>query len=105
MKASVIKGIGHVGFMEKEVPQPGPVDAAVRTTRALIGTSDSQTLRRPDPRARVQAPPVLGWSSRVLAPEVTGLSPDRGNRCYSDIAGVGRFPTLHSRNSKGAVSR
>jgi hypothetical protein len=34
MKAFVMKEIGHVGFMEKEVPQPGPVDAAVRMTSA-----------------------------------------------------------------------
>jgi isopropanol dehydrogenase (NADP+) len=45
MKAFVMKEIGHVGFMKKEVPQPGPVDAVVRTTSALICTSDSHTLR------------------------------------------------------------
>jgi isopropanol dehydrogenase (NADP+) len=45
MKAFVMKEIGHVGFMKKEVPHPGPVDAVVRTTSALICTSDSHTLR------------------------------------------------------------
>ncbi|WP_433412187.1 NAD(P)-dependent alcohol dehydrogenase [Microtetraspora malaysiensis] len=45
MKAFVMKEIGRVGFMEKPVPQPGPGDAIVRTTRALICTSDSHTVR------------------------------------------------------------
>lgn len=45
MKAFVMRAIGSVGFMEKPVPQPGPYDAIVRTTRALICTSDSHTLR------------------------------------------------------------
>ncbi|MFG3529972.1 NAD(P)-dependent alcohol dehydrogenase [Streptomyces sp. NPDC047917] len=45
MKTFVMKEIGRVGFMEKPVPQPGPGDAVVRTTRALICTSDSHTVR------------------------------------------------------------
>ncbi|WP_067138725.1 NAD(P)-dependent alcohol dehydrogenase [Microtetraspora malaysiensis] len=45
MKAFVMKEVGRVGFMEKPVPQPGPGDAIVRTTRALICTSDSHTVR------------------------------------------------------------
>jgi threonine dehydrogenase-like Zn-dependent dehydrogenase len=45
MKAFVMKAIGQVGFMEKPVPEPGPNDAIVRTTRALICTSDSHTVR------------------------------------------------------------
>ncbi|MEU6090758.1 NAD(P)-dependent alcohol dehydrogenase [Streptomyces sp. NPDC047085] len=44
MKAFVMKEIGRVGFMEKPVPEPGPVDAVVKTTRALICTSDSHTV-------------------------------------------------------------
>ncbi|WP_433346151.1 NAD(P)-dependent alcohol dehydrogenase [Microtetraspora malaysiensis] len=44
MKAFVMKEIGRVGFMEKPVPQPGPGDAIIRTTRALICTSDSHTV-------------------------------------------------------------
>jgi threonine dehydrogenase-like Zn-dependent dehydrogenase len=39
-----MRAIGSVGFMEKPVPQPGPYDAIVRTTRALICTSDSHTV-------------------------------------------------------------
>lgn len=45
MKAFVMRSIGSVGFMEKPVPQPGPNDAIVRTTMALICTSDSHTVR------------------------------------------------------------
>ncbi|GHG92974.1 putative NADP-dependent isopropanol dehydrogenase [Streptomyces lanatus] len=45
MKAFVMKEIGRVGFMEKPVPQLGPGDALVRTTRALICTSDSHTVQ------------------------------------------------------------
>jgi threonine dehydrogenase-like Zn-dependent dehydrogenase len=44
VKAFVMRAIGSVGFMEKPVPQPGPYDAIVRTTRALICTSDSHTV-------------------------------------------------------------
>jgi threonine dehydrogenase-like Zn-dependent dehydrogenase len=29
--------------MDKPVPRPGPSDAVIQTTRALIGTSDSHT--------------------------------------------------------------
>ena len=45
MKAFVMKGIGKVGFMEKPIPQPGPNDAVVKTTRALVCTSDVHTLK------------------------------------------------------------
>jgi threonine dehydrogenase-like Zn-dependent dehydrogenase len=44
MKAFVMKEIGRVGVMDKPVPRPGPNDAVVRTTRALICTSDSHTV-------------------------------------------------------------
>src|SRR6184192_1803054 len=44
MKAFVMKAIGQVGFMEKPIPHPGPNDAIVRTTKALICTSDSHTV-------------------------------------------------------------
>ncbi len=45
MRAFVMKSIGQVGFMEKPVPEPGPADAVIKTTRALICTSDSHTVR------------------------------------------------------------
>jgi threonine dehydrogenase-like Zn-dependent dehydrogenase len=44
MKAFIMKEIGRVGFMDKPVPTPGPNDAVVRATRALICTSDSHTV-------------------------------------------------------------
>ncbi len=44
MKAFIIKAIGQVGFMEKPIPHPGPNDAIVKTTNALICTSDSHTV-------------------------------------------------------------
>lgn len=45
MRAFVMEGIGAVGFTEKPVPEPGPNDAIVKTTRALVCTSDIHTLR------------------------------------------------------------
>ena len=44
MKTFVMKGIGQVGFMDKPVPQAGPNDAVIRTTRALVCTSDVHTI-------------------------------------------------------------
>lgn len=44
MKAFVMKEIGQVGFMDKPIPEPGPNDAVVRTSKALICTSDSHTV-------------------------------------------------------------
>lgn len=45
MRAFVMRGIGETGFTEKPIPEPGPNDAVVKTTRALICTSDVHTLR------------------------------------------------------------
>lgn len=44
MKAFVMEEIGSVGFMEKSVPDIGPNDALVRTTKALVCTSDTHTV-------------------------------------------------------------
>ena len=44
MKAFVMKQIGQVGFVDKPTPEPGPNDAVVRTSKALICTSDSHTV-------------------------------------------------------------
>ena len=44
MKAFVMRRIGEVGVVEKPVPEPGPNDAVVRTTAALICTSDAHTV-------------------------------------------------------------
>ncbi len=44
MKSFVMHGIGKVGLVEKPVPRAGPADAIVRTTAALICTSDTHTV-------------------------------------------------------------
>jgi len=44
MRAFVMHGIGKVGFMEKPVPEPGPTGAIVKTTQALVCTSDTHTV-------------------------------------------------------------
>ncbi len=44
MRAFVMHGIGEVGIIDKPVPRPGPNDAIVRTTAALICTSDTHTV-------------------------------------------------------------
>ncbi len=44
MKAFVMKRIGEVGMAEKPIPEPGPLDALVRTTGALVCTSDTHTV-------------------------------------------------------------
>jgi threonine dehydrogenase-like Zn-dependent dehydrogenase len=45
MKAFVMEGIGRVAVVDKPIPEPGPNDAIIRTTAALICTSDSHTVR------------------------------------------------------------
>lgn len=45
MKAFVMKAVGEVGIVEKAVPEPGPNEAVVRTTTALVCTSDVHTVR------------------------------------------------------------
>ncbi len=44
MKAFVMHGIGEVGVVDKPLPRPGPNDAIIRTTAALICTSDTHTV-------------------------------------------------------------
>ena len=45
MRAFVMREIGSVGMMDKEIPaDPGPNGAIVRTTRALVCTSDTHTV-------------------------------------------------------------
>jgi threonine dehydrogenase-like Zn-dependent dehydrogenase len=45
MKAFAMLGLGKTGFIEKPVPVAGPNDAIVKTTHALICTSDTHTVR------------------------------------------------------------
>jgi threonine dehydrogenase-like Zn-dependent dehydrogenase len=44
MRAFVMHGIDRVGTIEKPIPDPGPDDAIVKTTTALVCTSDTHTV-------------------------------------------------------------
>lgn len=44
MNCFVMLGIGQVGLMTKAIPRAGPDDAVVRTTAALVCTSDTHTV-------------------------------------------------------------
>ncbi len=44
MTCFVMHGIDKVGMTEKLIPRPGPNDAVVRTTAALVCTSDTHTV-------------------------------------------------------------
>ena len=44
MKAFVMRRIGEVAMMDKPIPEPGPNDAIVKTTAALVCTSDTHTV-------------------------------------------------------------
>lgn len=45
MRAFVIKEVGSVAVVEKPIPEPGPEEAVVRTTAALVCTSDVHTVK------------------------------------------------------------
>ena len=45
MSAFVIKQVGETAVVEKPIPEPGPEEAIVRTTAALICTSDVHTVK------------------------------------------------------------
>lgn len=45
MRAFVIKKVGETDTVEKPIPDPGPEEAIVRTTAALICTSDVHTVK------------------------------------------------------------
>ena len=44
MKAFVMKGIGKIGWIEKEAPKCGPLDALIRPTVVAPCTSDIHTV-------------------------------------------------------------
>lgn len=44
MKVFVMQGLGKVGFSEKPIPKAGPNDAIIKTTYALVCTSDVHTV-------------------------------------------------------------
>ncbi|MEF8976918.1 MAG: alcohol dehydrogenase catalytic domain-containing protein, partial [Halapricum sp.] len=44
MKAFVMEGIGETAVVEKERPEPGPMDAVIEPTVGLVCTSDIHTV-------------------------------------------------------------
>ena len=60
MRAFVIAGLNKTALVEKPIPVPGPEEAVVRTTAALICTSDVHTVRGAIP---VPAGRTLGHES------------------------------------------
>jgi threonine dehydrogenase-like Zn-dependent dehydrogenase len=75
MQALVIKEIGKTAVMEKPVPEPGPEEAVVRTTAALICTSDVHTVKGalPVPGDRTLGHESVGVVHR-LGSAVTGFT-------------------------------
>jgi isopropanol dehydrogenase (NADP+) len=75
MRAFVIKKVGETGVVEKPIPEPGPEEAVVRTTAALICTSDVHTVRGALP---VEPGRTLGHESvgviHSLGSAVTGFA-------------------------------
>lgn len=67
MKALAFLGSGKVGLVEREIPKAGPGDAVVKTTAALICTSDVHTVAGllPVPEGR-----LLGHESVGIVHEV-----------------------------------
>jgi len=69
MQALAFLGIGKVGVVDKPIPDPGPNDAVVKTTAALICTSDVHTVRGviPLPEGRVLGHESVGVVYKVGA--------------------------------------
>jgi threonine dehydrogenase-like Zn-dependent dehydrogenase len=100
MKAFVMKEIGHVGVVEKPVPRPGPLDAVVRTTAALICTSDSHTVKGGiGPRENLTLGHEAVGIVHEVGPEVKTLRP--GDRVlvgaitpdWGDLASQNGYPS------------
>ena len=75
MRAFVLRRIGEVGVIEKPIPEPGPNDAIVKTTAALICTSDVHTAK-----GAIPLPP-----DRTLGHEAVGVV----HRLGSAVTGFG----------------
>lgn len=74
MRAFVIKKVGETEVVEKPIPEPGPEEAIVRTTAALICTSDVHTVKGalPVPANRTLGHESVGVIHR-LGSAVTGF--------------------------------
>jgi threonine dehydrogenase-like Zn-dependent dehydrogenase len=75
MRALVFKEIGRTAVIEKAIPEPGPEEAVVRTTAALICTSDIHTVKGalPVPADRTLGHESVGVVHR-LGSAVTGFT-------------------------------
>lgn len=73
MRAFVMTKVGQTAVVEKPIPRPGPDEAVVRTTAALVCTSDVHTVR-----GALQTEP-----GRTLGHEAVGLVHELG----SNVAG------------------
>jgi len=82
MKTFVMNGIDHVGFMDKPIPKPGPNDAIVKTTVALICTSDSHTVHGAiGPRENLTLGHEAVGIAHEVGPQVRRIKP--GDRVVS----------------------
>lgn len=75
MRAFVIKKVGETGVVDKPIPEPGPEEAIVRTTAALICTSDVHTVKGalPVPDGRTLGHESVGVIHK-LGSAVTGFT-------------------------------
>ena len=74
MKAFVMQGLDRVGFADKPVPEPGPNDAIIRTTRALICTSDAHTVHGAIGPAITSPSATRRWASSIRLAARSGVS-------------------------------
>ena len=82
MKTFVMNAIDRVGFMDKPIPKPGPADAIIKTTMALICTSDSHTAHGAiGPRENLTLGHEAVGIVHEVGPEVRQLKP--GDRVVS----------------------
>ncbi len=76
MKALVLRGVGEIAVVDKEVPQPGPREAVVQTTVSLICTTDVHIVHGAIP---IEAGRTLGHESvgvvSAVGSDVHGVSP------------------------------
>ena len=75
MKALVLTAVGQIAVVDKDIPQPGPREAVVKTTASLVCTTDVHIVHGAIP---VQAGRTLGHESvgvvSALGSDVEGLS-------------------------------
>ena len=79
MRAFVLRRVNEVGVVDKPIPEPGPNDAVVLTTAALICSSDVHTAKGviPLPPDRTLGHEAVGRVWR-LGSEVTGFAEGDG---------------------------